>query len=173
MRANGLSKLRPFAWSQPGSRGLLWSEATHPVDIPTPNCQGSALLIGSGVKYGLTSGLEPESGSASMSRSRTGLALFSNPSSASGRINMTVHATLDGFHTLLQPALVISAGPSAYSCLTEGTGGRSIGAAPALLASDWAGLLWEGSVDGCSGPSCGVYFYRVPLSTWSSAFSQK
>lgn len=121
----GASRARIIAISHDG--GAHW--ATHFIarDLPDPVCQGSML------------GYTTPSGQRVL--------LFSNPGSASKRIDLTISASLDGGHTWPKRTL-IHAGPSAYSDITVIPGGK-------------LGIVFE------HGSDAGIWFVTQRIATLS------
>ncbi len=84
------------------SEGETFEEFRMEHTLPDPCCQGAVLTVRRGGKE---------------------VVLFSNSSSPTERVNMSIHESIDGGLTWTE-GVVVTAGPSAYSDLTELDGGR-------------------------------------------------
>ena len=118
---------RTRAQSRSRDGGLSWSEVVHEDTLPEPICQASMIALDDGRRL-----------------------VFSNPASSSSRTAMTVRTSDDGGASWSEGVL-LHAGPSAYSCLTE-------------LADGGVGCLYE---RGTSHPYESIRFERVPLTPQS------
>ena len=118
---------RTRAQSRSRDGGLSWSEVVHEDTLPEPICQASMIALDGGRRL-----------------------VFSNPASSSSRTAMTVRTSDDGGVTWSE-GILLHAGPSAYSCLTE-------------LADGGIGCLYE---RGTSHPYESIRFERVPLTPHS------
>ena len=114
---------RTRAQSRSRDGGLSWSEVVHEDTLPEPICQASMIALDGGRRL-----------------------VFSNPASSSSRTTMTVRTSDDGGATWSEGVL-LHAGPSAYSCLTE-------------LVDGGVGCLYE---RGTAHPYESIRFERVPL----------
>ena len=118
---------RTRAQSRSRDGGLSWSEVVHEDTLPEPICQAGMIALDGGRRL-----------------------IFSNPASSSSRTAMTVRTSDDGGASWSEGVL-LHAGPSAYSCLTE-------------LADGGIGCLYE---RGTSHPYESIRFERVPLTPQS------
>ena len=114
---------RTRAQSRSRDGGLSWSEVVHEDTLPEPICQAGMIALDGGRRL-----------------------VFSNPASSSSRTAMTVRTSDDGGATWSEGVL-LHAGPSAYSCLTE-------------LVDGGVGCLYE---RGTAHPYESIRFERVPL----------